>query len=313
MIENPKRKYKRPSIFMLLFSVLVFSSFFIKQSDIQKTEFKFLFIGHAYDWGAPAGDKVDERIEQINIEDYEGVWLGGDVCANTMLNPKTAIYLDKVFNLKNPNTHFVLGNHDYRDHNLDVYFEATGRPDFYTSSFMTITMSVINTNLNSSHCEQLNAQYRMLEQVTDTLESATHYVLLMHHQIFRDIAGLEGFKSNGVCSHYSMNCDRVDSYFQTDFYPKLVELESKGIEVIVVVGDTGWDKGSHQKSSEGIDFLASGINNSFYKSRAPEELDKIPEDLLLEFIYTPNEAMLDWQFKSLNELVGLSREDWLSL
>lgn len=311
MTEN-QTAYKRSTLPLFCFLVVLFSSFFKIQSDIQESEYRFLFIGHAYDWAVEAGDKVDRRVEEINFGGYEGVWLGGDVCANTMLNPQTAIYLDSVFNLKNPNSHFVLGNHDYRDHNLDVYFELTGRPDFYTSTFKTLTISVINTNLNSSHCEQLNAQYRMLEEVADTLENASHYILLMHHQIFRDIDGLEGFKSNGVCSHYSMNCDRADSYFQTDVYPKLVELESRGIEVVVVVGDTGWDKGSHQKSIEGIDFLASGINNSFYKSKAPNELDKIQEDLILEFIYMPDKAFLDWQFKSLNKLIGLSKEEWLS-
>jgi len=122
-----------------------------------KTKHKFLFLGHIYDWQTQKGNKVDRRIKKINLSDYEGIWLGGDVCANTSLDPQTMKYLDGLFDLKNPNSHFVLGNHDYRDNNLSAYFAATGRPDYYTSSFKNLVVSVLNTNLNSSDCENLNA------------------------------------------------------------------------------------------------------------------------------------------------------------
>lgn len=278
----------------------------------EKEEYKFLFLGHIYDWSVAAGDRVDKRIEMLNLQAYDGHWLGGDVCANTMLNPQTIKYLNSLFDLKNPNTHFVLGNHEYRDHNLGVYFEATGRPDFYSMQFKGLMVSVLNTNINSSQCEYLNAQYRMLETVTDTLESATHYVMLMHHQIFRDITGVENFKSNGVCQYYSMNCDQADSYFHSTIYPKLVDLETRGIEVVVIVGDTGWDKGSEMESAEGITFLASGINNSYYKSKAPEELKKLKKDMVLEISYQPKQDVLDWQFKELNKLAGISIDEWIN-
>lgn len=282
-----------------------------QHSLTQKKEFSFLFIGHAYDWSVAAGDRVDERIEMIDLNQYDGFWLGGDVCANPLLNPQTVDYLDGLFDFKNPNTHYILGNHEYRDHNLDVYYEATGRPDFYSVRFRNLMVSVLNTNLNSSQCESLNAQYRMLETVIDTLETATHYVMLMHHQIFRDIQGIETFKSNGICQYYSMNCHRADSYFHSTIYPQLVDLESKGIEVIVIVGDTGWDKGVEVESDDGISFIASGINNSYYKSKAPNDLNSIEKDMLLEINYLPEEGVLNWKFIALNELADISTQEWL--
>jgi len=175
-----------------------------------------------------------------------------------------------------------------------------------------LIVSVLNTNLNSSQCEHLNAQYRMIETVIDTIGLATHYVLLMHHQIFRDIDGIETFKTNGICQHYSMNCDQADSYFHTTIYPQLVELESKGIEVIIIVGDTGWHKGLELESADGVSFIASGINNSYYKFKAPEELHSLDSDKVLEIEYLPQKDILNWQFKELNKLAGLSMQEWIS-
>jgi len=279
--------------------------------QVKADTLKFLFLGHTYDWANSAGNTVDPRVEMIDKSVYDGFWLGGDICANTTLDPKTMVYLDGLFQLKNPYTHFVLGNHDVRDNNLDFYFQSTGRADYYTSTHHNMVLSVLNTNLNSSDCENLNAQYRMLESVIDTIQDASHYVLLMHHQIFTDIPGLENFKSNGVCQYYAMNCDSSQSYFSTTIYPKLVQLEQKGIDIIIVVGDTGWDKGAEDMSADGISFLASGINNSYYKTKALDQLPNVKRDKLLEFQLIPKERTLTWTFRELNGMIDLSLKGWM--
>lgn len=284
---------------------------FLSSCQSPKEEYRFLFVGHSYDWSNWRGNKIDSRLEKIKKSDFDGFWLGGDVCSNTTLNPKTLRYLDKQFDLRNPNSHFVMGNHDYRDNNLDAYFNATGRPDFYTSSFEGMVVSVLNTNLNSSNCKRLDEQYQMLQNVCDTISQASHYVLLMHHQIFENIDGLQGFKSNGVCKYYSMNCASADSYFDTTFYPHLVELEKKGIEVIVVMGDTGWHKGSEKISKDGVTFLASGINNSYYIGKETKVSD-IQKDQVLIFTFNTKSQSLDYEFVELNELSNTNFEEWLS-
>ena len=91
----------------------------------------------------------------------------------------------------------------------------------------------------------------------------------------------------------------------------MVLLEQKGIEVIVVVGDTGWDKGSEEESADGVTFLASGINNSYYKSKAPDQLNKIGRDKVLEFLLIPNKRKFVWQFMELNTMAGLSLQEWI--
>lgn len=268
-------------------------------STTQAQTLRFLFTGHTYDWGTPAGNKIDGRIAQLDLEAYDGIWLGGDVCANTSLNPNTWQYLDKTFDLKNPLSHVALGNHDYRDDNLHLYYSTTGKSDFYTSNIHSIVLSVINTNLNASDCETLDKQFDMLVSVSDTIEKASHYIILMHHQIFEDIPGLDGFTSNGVCSNYQITCTGISRNFEDRLYPKLVDIQNRGIQVLVLVGDTGWHKGGHWQSDDGIDFIASGINNSYYKSKAPYQLDSIEKDKLVEFEYDSKQKTLNWKFLEL--------------
>jgi hypothetical protein len=265
----------------------------------QTQTLKFLFTGHTYDWGASGGTKVDSRIEKLDLKSYDGIWLGGDICANTSLDPKTWNYLDNIFNLKNPWTHVALGNHDYRDDNLHLYYSAKGKPDFYTSNIQSMVFSVINTNLNASNCELLDKQFEMLETVTDTIEDASHYILLMHHQIFDNIPGLSDFTSNGVCSNYQITCTGKERNFDERLYPKLVDLQNKGIQVVLLVGDTGWHKGGHWQCEAGIDFIASGINNSYYRSKAPEQLNRIERDKIVEFEFDVKLKKLNWQFVEL--------------
>jgi len=246
------------------------------------------------------------------MSDYDGIWFGGDICSETSLNPRTIKSLDKKFDLKNPNTHIVLGNHDYRNGNHELYHAATGRPTFYTSSFKNMVVSVMNTNLNSSDCEKLNAQFRMLTAVTDTLKDASHYVLMMHHQIFPLFDGMKGYKANGILDHYAVHCDDASSSFQNDIYPKLVELEKKGIEVVVIVGDSGWHKGAETESDAGVTFLASGINNS-YNRKKNKPVTESQTDKLLEITLDPKSKSLNWNFVDLNELAHVDREKWFSI
>lgn len=293
---------------LIVFSI-VFSFSSCKE---EKSTYRFLFIGHAYDWENHKGDFVDPRLAQIKTLDYDGFWLGGDVCAETSLKPQTLDRLDELFDLKNPNTHFAQGNHDYRGANHDLYYHATGRPDFYTSSFKNLVVSVLNSNLNSSDCESLNAQFRMLEEVTDTIQDASHYVLMMHQQIFPELDGMEGFVSNVYFKNYTVNCHDANSNFEDDIYPRLVALEKKGIEVVVLVGDTGWKKGTETKTDSGVDFISSGINNSHFRLERTLPLTELEADRVLSFELNPSTRSLTWEFVELNKLTGVSMEEWFT-
>ena len=83
-----------------------------KDQDIQapKANRCYLFLGHIYDWNTY--NRVDPRVEMLNLAAYNEIWLGGDLTARTSSEVATVNYLDDLFDLASPNTYWALGNHD---------------------------------------------------------------------------------------------------------------------------------------------------------------------------------------------------------
>lgn len=286
-------------VFILLVMTALIHS--CQKTNIKK-HYKFLFVSHTYDWDRPGQNKVDQILEKSDLSGYDGFWLGGDMTSSTLLNINHIKYLDSLFNLKNPNTHYVLGNHEARNQNYDFYYKHTDRPDFYSTRLENIQLTIMNTNLNMSDCDALDAQYNMLASTIKNADDASHYVILMHHQIFRDDDRIKEFKSHGDLAHYKMNCSS-NSDFWIDFYPQLVDLQNKGTQVVIVVGDTGWDKGREVMSPDGIVFLSSGINNSYYRSKNKDKSKKLyNNDRVLEFALTPAKRAFEWKFIMLDSI-----------
>lgn len=292
---------RKPRIVLFL-SLITSAFFFSTQKNDSKEQYNFLFISHTYDWERPFQNKIDQILERSDLSKYDGFWLGGDMTSSTLLNISSLDYLDSLFNLKNPNSHYILGNHEARNQNYDFYYAHTGRPDFYTSRLDNMVITVLNTNLNISDCDALNAQYKLLESTIDNSGDASHYVILMHHQIFKDDDRILGFKTHGDLDFYKMNCTSKNDFW-IDFYPKLVNLQKTGTEVVLVVGDTGWDKGREVVSPEGITFLSSGINNAHARAKNTDKTKIIyNNDRVLEFTLSPSEKSLEWNFIMLDSL-----------
>lgn len=262
----------------------------------------YLFSGHTYYWGG-GHDRVDFRLEGLDHAIYNRIWLGGDICSESLLEPHIILYLDSLFNLQSPGNHFALGNHDHRNGNLEWLEDLTGRPTYYSHSQDGITTLVLNTNLNPSNCEDLDRQYRLIKNVCDTIQSSSHLILLHHHHIWKDVPGIPPGNqvANGGLNYWNANCQEVGNYFSNSIYPLLIEVENRGVEVICVMGDAGWRKGSSDQSTEGIDFITSGINNTFYlpDTTAFQNAEK---DKLLIFKHIPQEGKLEWTFQELDSL-----------
>ena len=69
---------------LLSFFILVSTGVSLQAQD----SLQYLFVGHCYQRGTD-GSKVDYRIEQLDKTGYEGIWLGGDVCSEAMLEHST--------------------------------------------------------------------------------------------------------------------------------------------------------------------------------------------------------------------------------
>ncbi len=281
-------KIKIISIFIVLFTFL--SSQVNAQERVEK---KFFFTGHCYQ-PYTAGDKVDYRLEEFDFTDYEGVWLGGDVCSEALLKYSTVQYLDDIFDLGNIDTHWALGNHDTRNGNWEYVSEFSGRKTYYAYSNQKMTRIVLNTNIVPTECEMMNDQYSMIENVCDTIQESKYLVLLMHHGLWFDVPGLPPPQeySHSNLKYWNSNCYDVNSNFINSIYPKLLEVQSRGVEVICVMGDIGhYTNRFDMLSDDGIRFLGSGL----YLNEA--------DNNVLIFTYNIQTYNLSWGFHNLDSLL----------
>ncbi len=167
-----------------------------------------------------------------------------------------------------------------------------------------ITVSVINTNWNVDgiNCDSITAQFEMLSSVCDTINASSHFVILTHQVIWGEIDSLTNVKSyaNADGSHQVFKCS-PNQKFAESFYPRLVELEQKGIDVVIVAGDMGQTDFTYQKTSnEGIDFVASGFcSDTEWNSQFPTH--GLADQITIFHHDTINKT-LTWEFEYLDDL-----------
>ncbi|NOY49392.1 MAG: metallophosphoesterase [Chlorobi bacterium] len=268
------------------FLSLLFVAGTISAQQGNDTSISYIFIGHCYQNGT-LGKKIDYRVEALNKSPYEGIWLGGDVCSEAMLNYSTIQYIDSTFNLGNPETHWSLGNHDARVGNWEWYSEFTNRKTFYAYTSNKITRIIMNTNIVPYNCELLDSQYNMIKNVCDTVSDSRYLILIMHHGIWSGVPDLPPafVYAQSDLKYWNSNCYDVNSTFVNSIYPMLVNVENRGVDVICILGDMGaGPKKFDQESVDGIRFLGCGLDNN-----SPEDnvlifhLNKISYDLTYEF------------------------------
>ncbi len=263
------------------------------QNPTSKEVLKYIFMGHTY----KSDSKVDPRLEKFDFSDYDGVWLGGDICSEASREINTLIYLDSLFDLSNPLTFWALGNHDTRNGNYEWFRRYTKRETYFAHYHYGITSIVMNTNLVPTNCYNIEKQYEIIVNVCDTISNSSHLILLMHHGLWADVPGLPSNPGNYCHSnlkYWNATCSDVNSNFVNAIYPLLVEVKQKGIDVICIMGDVGAQKKKlNYISDDGINFLGCGLYHGS------------PEDLVLVFTHTPKENKLTWQYQNLDSLLNI--------
>ncbi|MEL7534793.1 MAG: hypothetical protein AAFN10_26040 [Bacteroidota bacterium] len=261
-----------------------------------------VFLGHIYRGGNR--EKVDERIETLNRDCYEHIWLGGDICAETTEKRETLDYLDDLFDLASPNTLWAYGNHDIRNGNHDWLREVTGRELHYVQNYPGMTVLVTNTNYKGdTECDQWLDQFDMIQNVCDTISEATHLFVLSHHLTWTDVEPDMNAQTAGNAggSWLPYKCAPL-TQFRFVVYPLLQQVQARGVQVVVIAGDAGQrDKFYQHQTTDGIWFLASGINNSTEPNL--EKRAQLPKDRILYLDYEQENGLLDWQFLDLDSLL----------
>jgi len=217
------------------------------------------------------------------------LWLGGDLAYLTSADDETMTRVDSIYGIANPNTLWALGNHDYTDLNRIEKF--TNRPAYYSTNQNGITLVVLDTQDSLSNI--VGAQKDLLLEVLDSIEESSHLIILHHKLIWMydndDLEPQITSVSNGdfgTCI-YCLNPNN----FNSEIYPELVKVKERGVEVICIGGDIGkYTNKFEYLTSEGIYFLASGINSGEENNKA------------LTFYHDLITKSLTWNFKLLTEL-----------
>jgi len=276
-------------------------------SACKKTEFidtdvevkfnkSYVFLGHIYE----TNSTIDPRVAALDYSKYDGIWLGGDVCAETTLEEETLEMLDLQFDLSNPTTHWTLGNHDIRSGNINWITNKTLRPTYYTTSFDGITLMVLNSMFFYGGYDTLsvNKQFEMIQNVCDTIQNSSHLVLLTHHMVWNIVV---------PGSRNLANLDRSDTYFNLNpaqhyehsVYPLLEQVEARGVDVIHIAGDFGQKAAKLEAlTASGVQYIGSGItSNTLYHST--NSTHGIPDSILVMH-HDILQRELTWEFVQLD-------------
>ncbi|MCI5056781.1 MAG: hypothetical protein MRY83_11775 [Flavobacteriales bacterium] len=277
--------------------------FLISPSVLAQDTLNYIFVGHTYDYQS-WGRKVDPKIEKLPFDEYDRVWMGGDITAESMYRRSTVEYIDSIFNLSRPEVQWALGNHDLGAGNIQWYRELTGKKSFNVYSKNKAITLCWNTFLNPSLCEDLEAQYQMFMNVYDTISAGSHLFIIMHVNPFRGVPGLPEpwTYSHSNVEYWNVNCDSAGATFLNIIYPKLVELKARGVDSYCILGDTGDGvKKFYKPSDDGIHFFANGIGLTKYANDSAALATQAPDQVLI-FQHILNNNEVQWKFHELDSL-----------
>lgn len=305
------------NIKLIIILCLIFVTSTFPSCKIEDTNHNnlYFFAGHIYDWNHR--DRVDPRIEKLNLDLYDQIWLGGDICGHTTENKKTLNYLDSILNVSSSNVQWTLGNHDVMHGNIEWIEKTTGRKSYYTHQIEDLCILVLNTNLffvypdvpPKRNCEEKEAQLSFVNQVLDTISVSSHLIILHHFGMFNELQ-LE--KQNTTIKAFNINPDTIKINCNphinlTDWlYPQLVKIQNKGIQVITIGGDMGMASKSHEyKTSDGIIILGAGLNGSLNTANGvtPKYITNFDPDEVIIFKHDKQKRKLTWDFVSLDSLI----------
>jgi len=250
---------KFPLFIIILFVLSSCTKDKLALSELVSTENPVFTLLHVSHTRTEFTHDIPSSLFEINYDSYDLLCLGGDIDQNTSSSDSTMQLWNDLFDFKNPNTLWSIGNHDTNDRALIRKY--TERPSFYSWSNDFLTVVVLDTELASGNI--LDEQLNLLQSVADTLSSERSLIILTHKLIWMpghpELEPIIDDTANGKFG----NCDYCTSpnNFYQDVYPILVDARDKGVTVICLAGDLGFRVNQFEfLTTDGIFFLASGID-----------------------------------------------------
>ncbi len=265
----------------------------------------YAFFGHTSQWYT-SNQQIDIRVESLDMSPYHRIWLGGDITSESSLDKNTFLYIDSVFGIRKATTQYALGNHDIRNGNKQWYEKVCNRKSYnYYEADGAISIC-IDMTLNSSDCENLNKQFKLVKDICDTIQVNKHLFILGHQNPWKNVPDLPDPYTYGHTNfqYWLCHCDDSTSYFQNAIYPLLKQVRNRGIKVYNIIGDTGgYVREFYRENSDSIYFFASGINNSKYFGDSVL-YNQQPKDKILVFDHIQSTNEIRWSFQDLDSLLN---------
>jgi hypothetical protein len=235
----------------------------------QDTTFKFIFVPHVRSEDA-VNQTVNPGIAKIDFSKYSLKMLGGDLAQQTSKSRTTMKYEDSLFDIKNPNTLWSIGNHDIESGDSNLIKEFTGRQLYYSYYRDGITFLVLNTEANAEAFNRTfikGPQLDTVKAVCARITSAeTKFLIVLHSRYMWMINNpyfTQKMKDSIAASSKSMDTTN----FYSDIYPLLKQVRAKGIQVLVFGGDKSQINVTYTyNQADSIKFFAARMENTFADS-----------------------------------------------
>jgi hypothetical protein len=286
--------------FLISILALMMSSISCKKDSMAPDPIRrYIFLGHIY----KASNEIDDRVANLNFQNYSQIWLGGDVCSETSAEQSTLDYLDSLLHVSDTDTKWALGNHDIRNGNISLITDKTGRNTFYSSTFDGITLLVLNTNFSYGGIYdtlQINTQYELIKNVCDTIQKSSYLIILEHNTVWANLDSTNHVQeyTNGDLSQllFSINPNLT---YENGVYPLLKNVRARGVKVIQIAGDFGQKASTYQyTTAEDIQFIVSGITSNIpYNEQYPTAGQP---DSILVLYHNIEKQTIDWSFQRLD-------------
>jgi len=303
--------------FLRIVIVLLFFQTFLFLGCSENPSYHYFFTGHCYQWNAENWGRADYRLEKIRMDTFDQIWLGGDIVENMFHHPDNIEFVDTFFKVGTSTTHWAIGNHDVLDQKADFsgIENRTHRKTYNTTHTNGITILVLNTTefgwpeyRHQPHeCEMIDGQWNLIKAVTDTIQHSSHLVILHHHALLTNTLTEHQLDLKKHFNLYQPNliisCEARGTFSEL-IYPRLVDVQKRGVQVVLVGGDTGQQvKEFEFTTKDKITFLGSGLNNSAGTKWQPDYFNQAPDKVLI-FKHLPKMRKLEWEFRVLDEMIG---------
>lgn len=248
--------------------------------------YKYLHISHTR---GPSDYLMVDGVETIDYSKYDVLMLGGDLLVSTTTFAAGMEKVDSLFDVGNPNTLWSIGNHD--DINPAMIPLYTNRPFHYSYHKNGITYLVLDTE--NDFCNISNDQLALFNAVVDTIQESSHLIVMTHKMIWMSgnniLEPLANSTANGGLGLETWEIN--PNNFYDDLYWSLLEVQERGVQVICIGGDIGFNTSEFQfRFDSGIHLLASGVSYT-------ETINKA-----LVFEHYPTIRQLTWEYVELKDL-----------